>query len=245
MAKSKLRIDSPLTLLGSTSNGRGPSALMASAKMPESAVWSPLSPALNNTNATGRPPRSPRPGPIGLGLRTPSMTSAPRTPTLRAVSVPGTPLGTPRFQLQTPHLLFEDEEDEHGHDPTAQYALRDERHAHEENGYGGTPRFGDEYDAEGEDEDEERDSNAGSSYFLPAPGSRAAKRRRWSYAFSLGGRKRRLGVMLPEWVPDLCGSGSGGLYMRRRNVVGTAIKRTGTVLWPALCLWMVITWWTS
>ncbi|EIN11502.1 hypothetical protein PUNSTDRAFT_83122 [Punctularia strigosozonata HHB-11173 SS5] len=247
--KPKLRLDSAL----STGNGQARSGgpVMLSARMPESAVWSPISPALNSVSMNGRPPRSPLPRPIGVGagVRTPSIGGEGlSTPTLRAASVPGTPLASSRFNASRAPYDVEDDEEDHDPMSPAQFAYR--RDQHEMNGYGAPHHVPDDDDEDDEYVDEEKDAGAG-SYFLPAPGSRAAQNanRRWAYTFEFRGRRRR--IALPGWLVAFLGDdaadglSAGSRRRRAMRILGVVMRRTAGVLWPAGLLWIILLWWTS
>lgn len=188
---------------------------------PESAIWSPYTPAA---------PISPRSA-LPSYLRTPNAAAG---PTFRA-SRPATPLGSP---LLAPMVYPPEEEDESMY--PMQYATRRE----------GRPREKDEdwtpgHDRISSDPQIPHFTSAPRLKHLPK------RPLSWSWTFVFRGRRRRMTLAAPvafyqclgELTLSLFSQGEKSAHMTHRRVLYATCMDGFQIIWPSVLLWAVLAWW--
>jgi ethanolamine phosphate phosphodiesterase len=188
---------------------------------PESTVWSPYTPPA---------PVSPR-GALPSSLR---IANGHGSPAMFRASRPVTPLGSPFL----PPAIYPPEEDDESMYPT-QYAMRrDGRPQDADNWLSGHERIS---------------SDPQMLHFTAAPGRKPNMKRGWSWSwtFVFRGRRRRMTLRVPEFVHGVfsevqawvMGRGDKQISFRHHGVVYMTMMDGFSILWPAVILWVLLTWW--
>jgi hypothetical protein len=212
-----LVVSPPNSTPNSTPNSSGHSTPFT---QPESAVWSPYTPAA---------PVSPR-GVLPSTLR---IANGHGGPTFRA-SRPPTPLGSP---FLPPAIYATEEDDESMYPP--QYALRRD----------GRPQEADSWSSG----HERISSDPQIPRFTSAPSWTPIVKRGWSWSrtFVFRGRRRRITLRVPEFAHNafseartsLMGRVDKQMSARHHSVLQMTVMDGFNILWPALILWVLLTWW--
>lgn len=211
--KRRPRIE-PLTISPHNSGPNTPSI------DPESAIWSPYTPAV---------PTSPRSA-LPSYLRTPTANAR---PTFRA-SRPTTPTGSP---LLAPMVELQEEDDESMY--PMQYATRWDGRYHEQN-----DDWSPGHDRISSDPQIPHFTSAPRfRYTTKRPFS-------WSWTFVFRGRRRRIRLAPPvtvyEFVGELalsCGRRGRNVPITRRDVLYTACIDGLQIFWLTVLVWAVLSWW--
>ncbi|RDB25239.1 hypothetical protein Hypma_007764 [Hypsizygus marmoreus] len=203
----------PLTISPQSSSGRS-SPLPPP---PESAIWSPYTPAVSVSPKAALPSY----------MRTPN---APAGPTFR-VSRPATPLGSPLL----PPMFYTQEEDDEAMYPS-QYSSRRDSRTHEDdeewspghNGLNSDPQIPHFTSAPG---------------LKPVVNRRWS----WSWTFVFRGRRRRMTLRAPafSWatlaaLAELFRTDRHAVT--RQHILRTALRDGLSILWPIVIVWAFLTW---
>lgn len=159
--------------------------------------------------------------------RTPSFSNGRK---LRTLSCPSSPNGSPPRRYLRQLGLGESDEEE------AMYPVYSPHHQH-------FPDHELRNNEEWSSRHEDIGLQDGNAQWASGPGWKpvtVSSKAVWSWTFVFRGRRRRMTLGIPSWedLSTLCQVPQG-----RKGTVAITVIDLGTVMWPALLTWIVITWW--